>query len=63
MRDAAIGVALALATLAALGVPLPRLIATGCTHHTLTAGIALAREESDFIGTCRSVARLPWVTE
>lgn len=49
-----------LGMLAALGPP--RLIGTGCAHAPL-AGVAFAREESDFIGPCRMVRRLPWITE
>lgn len=48
------------ATLAALGVPAPRLIATGCNASAITLGVKLAREESE-LPTCRNVRRLPWI--
>lgn len=53
----ATGALLAIATLAALGTPAPRLIATGCNGATATLGIKLAYEESE-LPTCRNVRRI-----
>ena len=58
--DAALGIALAIAALAAIGTPAPRLIGTGCNGAPL--GLALAREESS-MGRCDTIERLPWITE
>lgn len=51
------GFVLAVAFLAALGVPAPRLIATGCDG---PMPVKLARYESE-LPRCETVQRLPWI--
>ena len=59
MRYALTGAALALAALLATIGP-PRLIGYGCAGRPL--GVALAREESNFLQPCKHIDRLPWIT-
>lgn len=60
MRYALTGAALALAALLAVIGP-PRLIGYGCAGRPI--GIALAREESDFLQPCKRIEALPFITE
>lgn len=50
------GAAMALAFLAAIGTPMPRLIGTGCASYP---SLQLAHEESE-LPRCRTIKRLPW---
>lgn len=56
------GITIALALIIAIAGP-PRLIGIGCSAYPLTAGVQLAREESDFRETCRRIIPLTasWV--
>ncbi len=56
LAQALLGAALGVIALLAAGVPLPRLIATGCSSYA--TGVALAVHEDELRGSCHTVTNL-----